>query len=261
MMVATEIDEPISQIPRALRERHAGGAREGSDAADADGPPAERIGGWRVVHGAKLASGRQLDDDDRGELMVRCLDLVRRRRVLVGFGLVAIATYNLVPAAILQSVVYEGLGTIAAVSVAVRARRYQGRARVGFALVGIGIGCWVGGDVASDVMRFTSGDAPIPYPSVADLMYLLGYGIALGGAAILARDVFGRPALVPLIDGAIAAATFLVVAWAAVIVGGISAGSTADTLGVLSYPTLDVLALAAGVRWTCLGSTESVVGS
>lgn len=60
--------------------------------------------------------------------------------------------------------------------------------------------------------------------------------------------MFGRPPLAPLIDGAIAAATFLAVAWAAIKAGGISAGSSGDTLGVLSYPTLDVLALAAGMR-------------
>ena len=172
----------------------------------------------------------------------------RRSAVLLGLGVIAIALYDLAPAAILQSVVYEGLGTLAVVSVAVRARRSRGCARIGFALVAIGIGCWVSGDVASDVIRFTSGDAPIRYPSIADLMYVLGYGIALGGAAILARDVFGRPPLLPVIDGAIAAATFLVVAWAAIKVGGVSAGSTAQTLGVLLYPTLDVLMLAAGVR-------------
>jgi hypothetical protein len=114
------------------------------------------------------------------ELLVSCANLVRRPGVLLGLGVVAIAVYNLVPAAIPQSIVHEGLGTIAAVSVALRARRCRDGSRVGFALIAVGIGCWVSGDVASDVMRFTSADASIPYPSIADVMYLLGYGIALG---------------------------------------------------------------------------------
>ena len=180
--------------------------------------------------------------------MASRVNLARRPAGLLMFGLVAIALYNLVPAAILQSIIYEGLGTIAAVAIAVRACRCQGRARIGFALIAVGVGCWVSGDAATDVLRFTSSNASVPYPSIADAMYLLGYGIALGGATILARDVFGRRPLLPLIDGAIAAATFLGVAWAAMHAGRMSAGSSAETLGVLSYPTLDVLALAAGVR-------------
>lgn len=101
--------------------------------------------------------------------------------MLLGLGVVAIAVYNLVPGAILQSIVYAGLGTTAAMSVAWRARCCHGRARVGIALIAVGIGCWVCGDAASGVMRFASGGAPIPYPATADVMYLLGFGIALGG--------------------------------------------------------------------------------
>jgi hypothetical protein len=200
---------------------------------------------------AVLAVAAQIlhrDDDYWSVVPLPGLKSVNPSALLLALGCAAVALYNLVPAAGLQSVIYEGLGTIAVVSVAVRARRCSGRARTGFALVALALGCWVAGDVLSDVMRFTSGDGLIPYPSVADVMYVVGYALVLTGGATLARVSFGRLPVLPLVDGAIAAATFLAVAWGAISVSGVSAGSTAATVGALLYPTLDVLVLAAGVR-------------
>lgn len=99
---------------------------------------------------------------------------LNRTGALAVVGGAAIALYNVVPTAGLQSIIYEGLGTLAVVSVALRARRCAGRARAGFAVLACGLGCWVEGDVLSDVLRFTSAGGSIPYPSVADGMYVAG---------------------------------------------------------------------------------------
>jgi hypothetical protein len=61
-------------------------------------------------------------------------------------------------------------------------------------------------------------------------MYVVGYALVLTGGATLARVSFGRLPVLPLIDGAIAATTFLAVAWGAISVSGASAGSTAATV-------------------------------
>ena len=178
-------------------------------------------------------------------------DAVISRRliaVLAVFGVAAIVVYNLHPADVVQSVIYEGLGTVAVVSVTLRARRSLGSERLGLMIVAAGIGCWVSGDLLTDVLQYTSGSATVSYPSVADIPYTLGYGVILAGAVVLARNVLKRPWTLAFVDAAIAASTFVVIGWAAINAAGASAGSTAASLGVLVYPTLDVLVLAAGVR-------------
>jgi hypothetical protein len=136
---------------------------------------------------------------------------------------------------------------VAAISVALRARRLNGTAPLGLGLVASGIACWVAGDAVSDVLASGSSGA-VAYPSWADVMYLLGYALAIGGLARAACGALGRVPALPLIDGAIATATLFVLAWVGLALTTESVSSAGASLGLLAYPTLDVVALAVGVR-------------
>ncbi len=168
--------------------------------------------------------------------------LSRPTSALAVIGFAAIALYHVVGDVVVQSLVYEGLGAVAVVAVALRARR-AGDARRGLALVAGGLACWVGGDVLTDVLRLLSRTV-IPYPSVADVGYVLGYLLVLAGTAVLARDLVGRRPWLALIDAAIATVTFLVIGCGV----DAAAGATGTSLGALVYPAMDVFVLAAGLR-------------
>ena len=77
------------------------------------------------------------------------------------------------------------------------------RDRLAWALIGAGTVSWAGGEL---YWSFGLPDQGAPYPSVADLLYLLNYPLAIAGVGILARRWIGgaRLQLGTIVDGAIA---------------------------------------------------------
>ena len=114
--------------------------------------------------------------------------------------------------------------------------------------VGCGIVLLALGDITYSVLEAAAGGVA-PFPSIADAIYLVGYGVlALGLAGLVARRKGGRD-VAGIIDALIIAASVGVIAW----VGFLSATITdvEPNLGevvALAYPFMDLVLLAMAVR-------------
>jgi diguanylate cyclase (GGDEF)-like protein len=118
-------------------------------------------------------------------------------------------------------------------------RRVAGSARYGWALIGAGMASWLVGELIwcyLELVRHWS----VPYPSLADVFYLLALPLWIAGLVTLFR---ARPGTVrAFLDALIVSASLLYVSWA-FIVGPIidqGRGSRLETAVALAYPLGDV---------------------
>jgi diguanylate cyclase (GGDEF)-like protein/PAS domain S-box-containing protein len=101
--------------------------------------------------------------------------------------------------------------------------------------------------------------ATLPFPSVADVLYLVSYTISVLGLGLLIRRRTRGREVAELLDSAIITVGFGVVSWAFVIAPNMQD----STLGVLArcvsvaYPLLDVMMLAMAARLAVAGTPAS----
>jgi diguanylate cyclase len=132
---------------------------------------------------------------------------------------------------------------IAAAACAVAAKKASNRTRLGWSLLSAAALSWTAGEVVWSIYEVGIGDA-VPFPSPADLGFLLVVPLAIAGllalplaptrAATRARSV---------LDSAIVALSLLFVCWAFVLgpaYGSATSGQFAQLIG-LAYPVGDVL--------------------
>ena len=132
---------------------------------------------------------------------------------------------------------------IAAAACVFAALRHHGRTRVAWALIGISAFCWGAGEVVWSYYELLLGQQG-PFPSFADLGYLLAVPLAIAGvlyfpsapsrAASLARAI---------LDGLLIAGSLLVISWSTVL-GAVYRSSSGDLLSQLiglAYPAGDVV--------------------
>jgi diguanylate cyclase (GGDEF)-like protein len=167
--------------------------------------------------------------------------------VVVGVGAVA-AVYLLVvgfhPASPRAMVAFGDLSLVAAsafgaVACVVAYRRVNGSARYGWALIGAGSVSWMIGQSLWSFYELVT-HWLMPYPSLADVAYLLCLPLIVAGMAVLIPA--GRGKLRTVLDVLIVSASLLVVSWAFIMEPSIYAtGGTAVELVVgLAYPIGDV---------------------
>jgi diguanylate cyclase (GGDEF)-like protein len=183
----------------------------------------------------------------------------RASRIWLGWliaGCVAVGAYQLVPAGdFAQSIAYSTitLASNAAIFVGIRLNRPPRPALWYLFLAGQTL--WSLGDVLFAVYVLALESAP--YPSPADLLYLLGYPLQAAGLLILIRGRTRTPDRSGLIDACVVATGLTLLAWTYLI-----RPLTADTSLTLSertvsiaYPAGDVLLLAMLARlFTTRGS-------
>ncbi|HEY7453465.1 MAG TPA: GGDEF domain-containing protein, partial [Thermoleophilaceae bacterium] len=144
--------------------------------------------------------------------------------------------------AFFQDWVYNGVSVLAGAMCVLRGVAVR-QERVAWLVMGAGLLAWAGGDIAWTVLL---GDDPSPpYPSVADLLYLVFYPASYAALLLLARsrtDSF-RSSL--WLDGAVAGLT--VAALIATLlfepIQQATSGTTAEIVVNLAYPVGDLLLL------------------
>jgi diguanylate cyclase (GGDEF)-like protein len=162
---------------------------------------------------------------------------------MLGLGIVAVAGYFVLPGVGAKDLGYSSIGfaSIAAALIAVSRRRPAGRRY--WYLLAVGNLCFVLGDGVYDVYQFILHRA-VPYPSVADALYLVGYPFVFAGVRGIAR-VRGGFAREGYADAAIVSIGALALSWHFLMGGEAhsSGMSTFAKLVTLAYPMMDIVIL------------------
>lgn len=133
----------------------------------------------------------------------------------------------------------------AAISCALAARRSLRRARIAWALIAVSAASWTVGEIIWSVYEVGIGLA-VPYPSAADVAYLLAIPLAIAGVLAFASapsrfTTRGEAVLA----GSIVALSLLFVGWASGLrdVYSSSSASLSGLLVALAYPVGDIIAI------------------
>ena len=156
----------------------------------------------------------------------------------VGLGVGA----GLGPSSILDDWLFEFLVVAAGIGILVRVVLVRTE-RLAWSMIGVGALAWAAGDIYY-LLAF-SGSAEVPYPSIADGLYLSFYPLVYVGVVLLVRARVRRFHASQWLDG-LAAALVVAAIGVAVLMPPILAGSEGGTAAVatnLAYPLGDLVIL------------------
>ena len=178
---------------------------------------------------------------------------------VLGVGAAAIAGYFALPGTAAKDVGYSLIGTAAVIAVLVAIRVHRPADRAGWVLLAIGNLGFVLGDGVYDVYQFVL-HRPVPFPSVADALYLGGYPFVFAGVRRLAR-VRGGSARESYADAGIVSIGALAVSWHFLMGSEVhaSAMSTFAKLVTMAYPVMDIVVLFIVLRGLLFGNARRSV--
>jgi diguanylate cyclase (GGDEF)-like protein len=162
-------------------------------------------------------------------------------------GAVGVGAYYLVPrGSVGAHAAYEVVACfgVAAMVVGLLRNRPQDR---NWLLIFLGLALWAAGDTYWNAFRWSTGHEA-PFPSAADLFYLVCYVPLIAGVVGLVRG--GRPRMNDFIDGAIAGVGALLIVWFAVLepVAKTSAPHLLPKLVATAYPVADIILMLALIQ-------------
>jgi signal transduction histidine kinase len=167
-------------------------------------------------------------------------------RVYLIAGLLAIGLYFLLPwNSFSQELLYDAVGACSAVVVVLGARINRPNQLLPWYLFGAGLLAFSAGDVVFNLYAEVWHKDP-PVPSVADVFYLAGYPFLAAGLVVLVLRMRRRDRWVGCLDAALVTVAFALCQWVFVMRGvAKGSGSLVDRAVALSYPTMDIVLLAA----------------
>ena len=132
---------------------------------------------------------------------------------------------------------------IAAAACVLAALRHHGRTRTAWTLIGVSAFCWGAGEVVWSYYELLLGQQG-PFPSLADLGYLLAVPLAIAGVLYFPSAASRAASLArAILDGLLIAGSLLVISWSTVL-GAVYRSSSGDLLSQLiglAYPAGDVV--------------------
>jgi signal transduction histidine kinase len=175
----------------------------------------------------------------------------RRWRIAVLAALLVLAVFTAIPpdSVEIRTVVNAAADLAAVALILVGVRRYRPERPKAWLLLAGGLGAWM---IADSIFGAYQSAGEDPYPSVADVFYLLGYGLLVAGllrAVRVRSPVFDVRALFDPAIVTVGAAFFAWVYIAAPVVRDHEAG-TLETVVSVAYPLADVLLLSIAMRLT-----------
>ena len=158
-----------------------------------------------------------------------------------------------------SAVLYDLFGAAAAVALFIGARSRPPTERLPWYLLALGVVGWVAGDSVWTAYQLIGREAP--YPSYADVSYLIAYPLWIVGLLLFVRHGGKRSDPTVLLDAIIVMISGGVASWLLVIEPAI-AGEPRLTLAVavtVAYPVMDVLLLGLLVRLLLAPTTDRTV--
>src|SRR6185437_1070152 len=147
-----------------------------------------------------------------------------------------------------RSWLYNAIGLVSAVAMAVGTWRQPPAARRIWLMFAVGTATWSIGDVIYTYYQFHLNLDP--YPSPADVFYLGAYGLLIPGLLLLVRRQSTVGGTTAMLDASIVATSVGLLFWSLVmqpIIGDNSLSTTVKLIS-LTYPAVDALMLAIVVR-------------
>jgi diguanylate cyclase (GGDEF)-like protein len=173
-------------------------------------------------------------------------------------GAIAVGVYFVLPGAAGKDLGYSAIG-IASSACVLGAARLRGRGeRQGWLLLASGNLCFVLGDGVYDLYQFVL-HRPVPFPSVADPLYLAGYPLIFIGVTRLTRVRGVAGARESYADAAIVSIGALALSWH-FLVAGYTGDATMATFGKLvtvAYPMMDIAVLFVVLRGLIFGGARA----
>jgi signal transduction histidine kinase len=163
----------------------------------------------------------------------------RPAELCLAAGAAATAVYFALPRGNPQSVLYDVVGTGAALAIAYAAVLRRPSLRLPWFLFALGNLCFAVADMIFSVLV----DPPVP--SVADVFYLLGYPLVAAGLVLLLLAGGGARRLGALVDAGILVCAFVLLQWVFVLDPIVHGGGSAREIAVsAAYPIMDIVLLA-----------------
>lgn len=179
------------------------------------------------------------------------------RAYLVG-GVIVTAVHFVVPPSLGRDLVYAAMGAAAAVAIVVGIRLHRPARRLPWALLAAGTVIWTGGDLLWGLFDHVLGIDP--FPSVADVLYLLGYPMIAGGLYQLARARNPRRERTAVLDALVVGVAVALVLWIVFIVPAWTdpEGTLVSRVVAVAYPVADVMLLVQLVHLRTASPLRSV---
>ncbi|MCB2176897.1 MAG: EAL domain-containing protein [Actinomycetales bacterium] len=169
------------------------------------------------------------------------------RAYLVG-GVVVIAGYLTLPEGLPRDVAYLVVGMSAVLAIVVGVRRHRPRRAAAWLWMAAGQLSWVVADTVYSWYEDVLGVSP--FPSLADVYYLAGYGLIVVGLAVLVRARRRGRDLAGLVDSALITVALGLLSWLTIAAPLAEATDEAlvSRLIATAYPLADIVLLAFLVR-------------
>ncbi|MDP9222965.1 MAG: hypothetical protein M3P18_03765 [Actinomycetota bacterium] len=157
-------------------------------------------------------------------------------------GSAATVGYFLIPNAVLQSSLYPLVGVSCGILILVAARTIS-VGQTAWRCFGAALLLWSAGDIVWALYAIAGRAAP--YPSIADILYLMGYLPLIAGVIIYVTCRRRGSLLRSAMDIALIAIPVALIVWELVVLPYVqSAGLSSNDLIGLSYPLLDLILFA-----------------
>lgn len=163
-----------------------------------------------------------------------------RHWTVLGVGGAALSAYALLGDSVLNQILYAVIGSLAVAALTVSAVLKPTRARLAWLMIAVSQVTWAIGDIVWTAINLAGG---IPYPSVADVFYAIGYPLLAAGLALLLWRGNRGIGWGDLVDVAIITLAALFVLWPVVFAPILEGEASWTTVVALSYSTGDVLLL------------------
>ncbi|WP_094714350.1 MULTISPECIES: bifunctional diguanylate cyclase/phosphodiesterase [unclassified Rhodococcus (in: high G+C Gram-positive bacteria)] len=164
-------------------------------------------------------------------------------RWYAALGAVGCVVYFLVPTIVWAQSVFVLVGASAVAATVIGTRMHRPANRRAWLAIATGTALWVLGDIVFEWIHVTRGS--VPYPSIADALYLVGYPIYGFGLFLLARHKWRASERGHVANSAIIMVAFGLLTWVFAVQPTLGAEGISGLGGLVdvAYPAMDIFLL------------------
>lgn len=164
-------------------------------------------------------------------------------RWYAALGAVGCVVYFLVPTIVWAQSVFVLVGASAVAATVIGTRMHRPANRRAWLAIATGTALWVLGDIVFEWIHITHGN--VPYPSIADALYLVGYPIYGFGLFLLARHKWRASERGHVANSAIIMVAFGLLTWVFAVQPTLGAEGFSGLGGLVdvAYPAMDIFLL------------------